>query len=135
MARFSVASRIIFVCFATAAAPAAAQTMCSPNALFTVGNKLGMAVADIYRSPSDNAKPSYLREARSKLMSAKTGLRRAGIATQDKAIDAAMKQIDAFSAKVTPANLITVQSAGQLGRDVERTLAPVRSEVGRFCPR
>lgn len=135
MARFSGAARLSVLLLVITAAPAAAQTICSPNALFAVGNKMGMAVADIYRSPSDNARPSYLREARSKLMSVKTGLRRAGIKTQDATVDAAMKQIDAFSAKVTPANLITIQSAVQLGRDVERTLAPVRSEVGRFCPK
>jgi|GEM_PF-5704927 len=134
MTRLGVATLSI-IATTFAAAPASAQLMCSPNALFAVGNKMGMAVADIYRSPADNARPSYLREARSKLMSVKTSLKRAGINTQDKAVDAAMKQIDAFSAKVSPTNLITVQSAGQLGKDVERTLAPVRSEVGRVCPK
>lgn len=124
---------ISFLC--VAAMPASAQMLCSPNALFLAGNKMGMAMADIYRSPADNAKPSYLREARSKLMSAKSGLRRAGITTQDASIDAALKEIDTFSAKVGPSNLITAQSAGQLGGSVERTLAPVRSEVGRFCPK
>ncbi len=135
MARFSVASRLSILLLATIAAPASAQMLCSPNALFAVGNKMGMAMADIYRAPSDNAKPSYLREARSKLMSVKSGLRRAGINTQDASVDAALKQIDGYAAKVGPANLITVQSATQLGKDVERTLAPVRSEVGRFCPK
>jgi hypothetical protein len=133
MLRSSVA--LSFSLLALSAAPASAQMMCSPNALFAAGNKMGMAVADIYRSPADNARPSYLREARSKLMSVKTSLKRAGITTQDKTIDAAIKQVDAFSAKVGPTNLITVASAGQLGKDVERTLGPVRSEVGRNCPK
>lgn len=117
------------------AAPAAAQTMCSPNALFAVGSKMGMAVADIYRSPSDNSRPSYLREAQSKLMSAKTGLRRAGIATQDAAMDGAIQAVASYAAKVGPTNLITLDSASRLGKDVERKLGPVRAEVGRSCPR
>lgn len=135
MTHIRVALKLSVIILAGAAAPASAQLVCSPNALFNAGNKLGMAVADIYRSPTDNAKPSYLREAHSKLMAAKAGLKRAGINTQDAAIDAAIRQVDAFSAKVSPKNLITPQSAGQLGKDVERTLAPVRSEVGRFCPK
>ena len=117
------------------ATPAAAQTMCSPNAMFAVGNKMGMAVADIYRSPADNARPSYLREAQSKLMSTKTSLRRAGITTQDRAVDGAISAVATYAAKVGPANLITVQSAGKLGKDVERMLGPVRAEVGRACPK
>ena len=120
---------------AGSAAPVAAQTMCSPNALFAVGNKMGMAVADIYRSPADNARPSYLREARSKLMSVKTSLKRAGITNQDAAIDGAMKSIDSFSAKVGPSNLITLDSAGRLGKDVERALGAVRTAIGRTCPK
>ena len=135
MTRFSVALRlsILFAAGATAA-PAAAQ-MCSPNALFAVGNKMGMAVADIYRAPTDNARPSYLREAQSKLMSVKTSLRRAGITTQDRAIDSAISAVANFAAKVGPTNLITPASAGMLAKDVERALGPVRSEVGRVCPK
>lgn len=135
MARFSVALRlsILFALGATAA-PAAAQ-MCSPNALFNAGNKMGAAIADIYRSPADNARPSFLREAQSKLMSAKTGLRRAGITTQDRAIDSAISSVATFAAKVGPTNLITPASAGALAKDVERALGPVRAEVGRQCPK
>lgn len=135
MARFSVALRlsILFALGATAA-PAAAQ-MCSPNALFTVGNKMGMAIADIYRSPTDNARPSYLREAQSKLMSAKTNLKRAGITTQDRAIDSAISAVANFATKVGPTNLITPASAGALAKEVERVLGPVRSEIGRNCPK
>ena len=131
MARF-----VTFVCIGLAAglaAPASAQVMCSPNALFNVGNKMGLALADIYRAPSDNARSSFLREAQSKLMSLKTNLRRAGITTQDKAVDGAIKAVVAFAGKVGPTNLITIESAGKLGKDVEKLLGPVRSEVGRAC--
>ena len=107
--------------------------MCSPNALFAVGNKMGMALVDIHRAPSDNARPSYLREAQSKLMSTKTSLKRAGITTQDKAIDSAISAIATYAAKVGPANLITVQSAVTLGKDVERLLGPVRAEEAGLC--
>ncbi len=135
MAPISVALRVsIVMAFGGAAAPAAAQ-MCSPNALFNAGNKLGAAMADIYRSPADNARPSFLREAQSKLMSAKVGLKRAGITTQDRAIDSAISAVASFAAKVGPANLITPAAAGILAKDVERALGPVRSEVGRTCPK
>jgi hypothetical protein len=132
MARFSVALTLTLMVAAGAAAPASAQ-MCSPNALFAAGNKMGMAMADIYRSPADNSRPSYLREAQSKLMSVKTGLKRAGITTQDKAVNDAIKAVVTFAGKVGPTNLITIESAGKLGKDVERILGPVRSEVGRAC--
>lgn len=131
MTRFSVAFTLALV--VAAGAPASAQTMCSPNALFAAGNKMGMAMADIYRSPADNARPSYLREAQSKLMSVKTSLKRAGITTQDKAVNGAISAVVTFAGKVGPTNLITVESAGKLGKDVERQLAPVRSEVSRAC--
>jgi hypothetical protein len=133
MTRFSVAITMALAVTAGASVPASAQTMCSPNALFTAGNKMGMAMADIYRSPADNSRPSYLREAQSKLMSVKTSLKRAGITTQDKAINSAISAVVAYAGKVSPTNLITVESAGKLGKDVERLLAPVRSEVGRAC--
>lgn len=131
MTRFHVA--LLSMLAVGVGVPASAQTMCSPNALFAVGNKMGMAVADIHRAPSDNARPSYLREAQSKLMSTKTSLKRAGITTQDKAIDSAISAIATYAAKVGPANLITVQSAMALGKDVERLLGPVRAEVSRLC--
>jgi hypothetical protein len=131
MTRFHVA--LLSVVAAGVGMPASAQTMCSPNALFAVGNKMGMAVADIYRAPADNARPSYLREAQSKLMSTKTSLKRAGITTQDKAVDGAIKAVASYAAKVGPTNLITVESAGKLGKDVEKMLGPVRAEVGRLC--
>lgn len=134
MTPFRVALRLSIILAAGAAAPAAAQ-MCSPNALFNAGNKLGMAIADIYRSPADNARPSYLREAQSKLMSAKTSLKRAGITTQDKTIDSAISKVATYAAKVSPTNLITPAAATALARDVERTLGPVRAEVGRHCPK
>lgn len=134
MTRFSVALRLSIILAGSAAVPAAAQ-MCSPNALFNAGNKMGMAVADIYRSPSDNARPSYLREAQSKLMSAKTGLKRAGITSQDRAMDSAISAVANFATKVSPTNLITAASAATLAKDVERALGPVRSEVGRNCPK
>lgn len=130
-----VALRLSMILLAGAAAPAAAQQMCSPNALFTAGSKMGMAIADIYRSPMDNARPSFLREAQSKLMSAKTSLKRAGITTQDRALDSAISAVASFAAKVSPTNMITPASAGTLAKDVERTLGPVRSEVGRLCPK
>ena len=133
MAHFSVAFTMALVVTAGAAASASAQTMCSPNALFAAGNKMGMAMADIYRAPADNSRPSYLREAQSKLMSVKTSLKRAGITTQDKAVNSAISTVVAFAGKVGPTNLITVESAGKLGKDVERQLAPVRSEVSRAC--
>lgn len=136
MTPFRVAFRLSMILTAgIAAAPLAAQQMCSPNALFNAGNKMGGAIADIYRSPTDNARPSYLREAQSKLMSAKTGLKRAGITTQDRAIDSAISAVASYAAKVGPANLITPASAGALAKDVERSLGPVRSEVGRVCPK
>lgn len=136
MTPFRVVLRLSMILAAgIAAAPLAAQQMCSPNALFNAGNKMGGAIADIYRSPTDNARPSYLREAQSKLMSAKTGLKRAGITTQDRAIDSAISAVATFAAKVGPANLITPASAGTLAKDVERSLGPVRSEVGRVCPK
>ena len=131
MTRFHVA--LLSMIAVGVSVPASAQTMCSPNALFAVGNKMGMAVADIYRSPADNARPSYLREAQSKLMSTKTSLKRAGITTQDKAVDGAIKAVASYASKVGPTNLITVDSAGKLGRDVEKMLGPVRAEVGRLC--
>lgn len=135
MTPFRVSLRLsVVLAIAASAAPAAAQ-MCSPNALYGVGNKMGMAMADIYRSPTDNARPSYLREAQSKLMSVKTGLKRAGITTQDRAVDAAISAVASFAAKVSPTNLITPASAGKLAKDVERALGPVRSEVGRVCPK
>ena len=130
MTRFSVAFTLALM---VSAAPASAQTMCSPNALFAAGNKMGMAMADIYRSPADNSRPSYLREAQSKLMSVKTSLKRAGITTQDKAVNDAIKAVATYSGKVGPTSLITVESAGKLGKDVERLLGPVRAEVGRAC--
>ena len=133
MTRFSVAVTFALMVTAGTAASASAQTMCSPNALFAAGNKMGMAMADIYRSPADNAQPSYLREAQSKLMSVKTSLKRAGITTQDKAVNGAISAVVAYAGKVGPTNLITVESAGKLGKDVERLLAPVRSEVSRAC--
>lgn len=135
MTPFRVSLRLsIILAAALAAAPAAAQ-MCSPNALFNAGNKMGMAVADIYRSPTDNARPSFLREAQSKLMSAKTGLKRAGITNQDRAMDSAISAVANFATKVSPTNLITPAAATKLAKDVERALGPVRSEVGRHCPK
>ncbi|MDO9489818.1 MAG: hypothetical protein Q7J32_15690 [Sphingomonadaceae bacterium] len=136
MTPFRVVFRIsMIVAVGASAAPLAAQQMCSPNALFGAGNKMGMALADIYRAPTDNARPSYLREAQSKLMSAKTSLKRAGITTQDRALDSAISAVATAAAKVGPANLITPASAGALAKDVERALGPVRSEVGRVCPK
>lgn len=136
MTPFRVALRLsLTLALAASAAPLAAQQLCSPNALFGAGNKMGMALADIYRSPTDNARPSYLREAQSKLMSAKTSLNRAGITKQDQAINSAISAVASFAAKVGPNNLITPTSAGTLAKDVERALGPVRSEVGRVCPK